>query len=129
MTFYDALFSLWYHYLETGKMDKEVKSQIDGVKAQMTTFSFFFVLRLGYRLYAIPDKLSKSLHKKKMSARVVEKPKKGRKQPKLKYYILKYVDGYNKCEAYHPEMTKDQFQQIYFESIDYFVVSLKERFE
>ena len=110
-------------------MDKEVKSQIDGVKAQMTTFSFFFVLQLGYRLYAIPDKLSKSLHKKKMSARVVEKPKKGRKQPKLKYYILKYVDGYNKYEAYHPEMTKDQFQQIYFESIDYFVVSLKERFE
>ena len=53
----------------------------------------------------------------------------GRKQPKLKYSILQYFYGYNKDEAHHRETAKDQFQQNYFETIDYFVVSLKERFE
>ena len=68
MPFYDALFSLWDHWFETGKMDRELKSRIGGVKAQMTTFSFFFGLQLGYRLYAITDNLSKALQEKKMSA-------------------------------------------------------------
>ena len=34
----------------------------------MTTFSFFFGLQLGCRLYAITDNLSKALQEKKMSA-------------------------------------------------------------
>ena len=68
MTFYYALFSLWDHCLETGKMDKELKSRNGGVKAQMTTFSFFLGLQLGYRLYANTDNLSKALQEKKMSA-------------------------------------------------------------
>ena len=68
VTFYDALFSLWDHCLETGKMDRELKSGIGGVKAQMAAFSFFFGLQLGYRLYAITDNLSKALQEKKMSA-------------------------------------------------------------
>ena len=42
VTFYDALFSLWDHCPETGKMDRELKSRTGGVKAQMTTFSVFF---------------------------------------------------------------------------------------
>ena len=46
VTLYDALFSLWDHCLETGKMDRELKSRIGGVKAQMTTFSFFFSLQV-----------------------------------------------------------------------------------
>ena len=166
VTLYDALFSLWDHCLETGKMDRELKSGIGGVKAQMAAFSFFFGLQLGYRLYAITDNLSKALQEKKMSAisgqrlaratlstieamrndesfdmfyehvlkkaegyNMVEEPKKGRKRSKPKYSILQYVDGYNKGEAHHPETTKVQFQQIYLAAIDYFVVSLKERFE
>ena len=68
VTFYDALFSLWDHCLETGKMDRELKSGIGGVKAQMAAFSFFFGLQLGYRLYAITDNLSKALQETKMSA-------------------------------------------------------------
>ena len=68
VTFYDALFSLWDHCLETGKMDRELRSRIGGVKAQMTTFSFFFGLQLGYRIFTITDNLSKALQEKKMSA-------------------------------------------------------------
>ena len=60
---------------------------------------------------------------------MVEEPKKERKRPKSKSSILQYVDGYNKGEAHHPETTKVQFQQTYLAAIDYFVVSLKERFE
>ena len=68
VTFYDALFSLWDHFLETGKMDRELRSRIGVAKAQMTTFSFFFGLQLGYRIYIITDNLSKALQEKKMSA-------------------------------------------------------------
>ena len=49
-------------------MDRELKSRIGGVKAQMTMFSLFFGLQLGYRLYAITDNLSKALQEKKISA-------------------------------------------------------------
>ena len=49
-------------------MDRELKSRIGGVQAQMTTFSFFFSLQLGYRLYAITDKLPRALQEKKWSA-------------------------------------------------------------
>ena len=69
MTLYDALFSLWDHCLETGKIDRELKSPIGGAKAQMTTFSFFFNLQLGYRLYSITNNMSKALREKKMPAR------------------------------------------------------------
>ena len=55
--------------------------------------------------------------KKAEGYNMVEEPKKGRKRSKPKYSILQYVDGYNKGEAHHPETTKDQFQQIYFEAI------------
>ena len=34
----------------------------------MTTFSLFFGLHLGYKLYAITNNLSKALQEKKMSA-------------------------------------------------------------
>ena len=67
--------------------------------------------------------------KKVEGCKLVEEPKKGRKRLKPKYSILLYVDGYNKGKAHHPEAAKDQFQQIYFEAIEYFVVFLKERFE
>ena len=39
----------------------------------MTTFSFFFSLQLGYRLYAITDKLSRALQEKKLSAISVQR--------------------------------------------------------
>ena len=67
--------------------------------------------------------------KKAGSQNMVEEPKTGRKRPKPKYFILEYVDGYNKAEAHHPETAKDQFRQTYFETIEYFAVTLKERFE
>ena len=49
-------------------MDRELKSRIGGVKAQMTTFSFFFGFQLGCRLYPITNNLSEALQEKKMSA-------------------------------------------------------------
>ena len=52
-------------------MDRELKSRVGGVKAQMTNdyiFSFFSGLQLGYRLYAITDNLPKALQEKKISA-------------------------------------------------------------
>ena len=54
-------------------MDRELKSRIGGVQAQMTTFSFLFGLQLGYRLYAITDKLSRALQEKKLSAISVQR--------------------------------------------------------
>ena len=47
-------------------MDRKLR--IGGAKAQMTTFSFFFGLQLGCRIYTITDNLSKALQEKKMSA-------------------------------------------------------------
>ena len=49
-------------------MVRELKSQIGGVMAQTTTFSFFHGWQLGYRLYANTDNLSKALQEKKVSA-------------------------------------------------------------
>ena len=52
-------------------MDRELKSRVGGVKAQMTNdyiFSFFSGLQLGNRLYVITDNLSKALQEKKISA-------------------------------------------------------------
>ena len=66
--------------------------------------------------------------KKAESHKMVEEPKTGRKRTKPNYSILQYVDGYDKGEAHHPTTPKDQFTQIYFEAIDYFIASLKERF-
>ena len=65
---YNSVFKLWDQCIETGKLDRELKSRIGGCQAEMKTFSFFFGLHLGYRLYAITDNLSKALQESKMSA-------------------------------------------------------------
>ena len=42
---------------------------------------------------------------------------------------MQYVNGYNKGETRYPETAKNQFQEIYFEAIYYFLVPLKEKFD
>ena len=50
------------------KLTTDVKSRIIGYNFQMRTFSFFFGLCLGQRLYSLTDNLSKTVQKEKMSA-------------------------------------------------------------
>jgi len=49
-------------------LDPDTKARIIGRQKQMTTFSFFFGLHLGQKLYDMTDNLSKTLQKEKMSA-------------------------------------------------------------
>ena len=59
--------SLWEEpFLEN--LDAETSARIKGHQLQMESFSFFFVLCLGQKLYGLTDNLSKTLQKKKMSA-------------------------------------------------------------
>ena len=50
------------------KLTADAKARIVGCNAQMRTFSFYFGLSLGYKLYALTDNLSKTLQKEKMSS-------------------------------------------------------------
>ena len=59
---------LWDECLQEGGLNTEVKARIMGCKNQMSTFHFFFGLRLGQRLFSITDNLSKALHSEKLSA-------------------------------------------------------------
>ena len=45
--------------------DREPKTWIGFAKTQMTTFSFFFDLQLGYSFYAITVDLQEALQEKK----------------------------------------------------------------
>ena len=53
-----------------------------------------------------------------------------RKRKKPRYDVLQYIDGYdaNGEERQH-KMPEEKYRQVYFEALDIFVVSLKERFE
>ena len=51
---------LWEESLDT-KLDLEIKSCIIGVKYQMETFSYFFVVSLGALIFGHSDNLSKTL--------------------------------------------------------------------
>lgn len=64
---YEHLLRLWSECL-TEKLDSETKSRIIGCQSQMTSFSFYFGLRLGQILFGMTDNLSKTLQKEKMSA-------------------------------------------------------------
>ena len=59
--------TLWKESLDE-KADAETKARINGCKKQMKSFSFYFGLNLGRKLYAHTDNLSKTLQKEKMSA-------------------------------------------------------------
>ena len=123
--------------------DREPKTWIGFAKTQMTTFSFFFDLQLGYSFYAITvDK--KLCKKKKMSAilgqpiaRVISKTEAvqngesfvKRKPVKAKYSTLQHIGDCNKGGTHHSKTGKYQFWQIHFEATDYYVPSLKQRFD
>ena len=64
---YKALLVLWNKSLEQ-KLDFETQSRIIGCKKQMESFSFYFGLNFGQRLFAHTDNLSKTLQKEKMLA-------------------------------------------------------------
>ena len=64
---YHSVMALWKESLDE-KPDAETKARINGCKKQMESFSFYFGLNLGRKLYAHTDNLSKTLQKEKMSA-------------------------------------------------------------
>ena len=64
---YHSVMALWKESLDE-KPDAETKAKINGCKKQMESFSFYFGLNLGRKLYAHTDNLSKTLQKEKMSA-------------------------------------------------------------
>ena len=61
------LFKLWEKYLNES-LDFDAKSGIIGCQKQITTFTFYFGLRLGQKLYGMTDNLSKTLKKEKILA-------------------------------------------------------------
>ena len=124
--------------------DREPKTWIGFAKTQMTTFSFFFDLQLGYSFYAITADLQEALQEKKMSAilgqpiaRVISKTEAvqngesfvKRKPVKAKYSTLQHIGDCNKGGTHHSKTGKYQFWQIHFEATDYYVPSLKQRFD
>ena len=59
--------ALWKESLDE-KPDAQTKARINGCKKQLESFSFYFGLNLGRKLYAHTDNLSKTVQKEKMSA-------------------------------------------------------------
>ena len=64
---YPLLLTLWDECLEE-KLDTDTKARIVGCQKQMRSFSFFFGLQLGRKLYGMTDTLSKTLQLENMSA-------------------------------------------------------------
>jgi len=64
---YQSLMALWDESLNE-RLDAETKARINGCKKQMESFSFYFGLNLGHKLYSHTDNLSITLQKEKMSA-------------------------------------------------------------
>ena len=62
-----VLNELWEECLET-KLEREVRARIIGVSHQMTTFNYFFAVKLGALLLKHSDNLSKTLQKTRLSA-------------------------------------------------------------
>ena len=57
---YVPLFKLWEQCLNES-LDFDTKSRIVGCQKQMTTFTFYFSLRLAQKLYGMTDNLLKTL--------------------------------------------------------------------
>ena len=155
---YEVLIELWEKATEIVK-DTETIARIRGVAAQMSTFSFYFGLVLGEMLLRHSDNLNKTLQHDKLSAAEgqaiavmtnttlaslrnekhydlfwqkvigmaeennVENPKlpRNRKRP------ARYEDG-NAAAEFHLT-PKDYYRQIYYESLDLIVQSIKDRFD
>ena len=62
-----VLQELWEECLES-KLEREIRAQIIGVNHQMTTFEYYFGVKLGSLLLKHSDNLSKTLQKTKLSA-------------------------------------------------------------
>ena len=155
---YEVLIELWEKANEIVK-DTETIAWIQGVAAQMSTFSFYFGLVLGEMLLRHSDNLNKTLQLDKLSVAEgqgiavmtnttlaslrndthydlfwqkvigmaeennVENPKlpRNRKRP------ARYEDG-NAAAEFHLT-PKDYYCQIYYESFNLIVQSIKDRFE
>ena len=60
----------------------------------------------------------------------IKEPELPRKRKKPRYDVLQYIDGYDANGEEHQHKTpEEKYRQVYFEALDLFVVSLKERFE
>ena len=59
----------------------------------------------------------------------ISKPTLGRKKNLPKYSTLNLLDGYSSSESYNHKTPADYFRQVYYEVIDTFLWSLKDRFE
>ena len=65
--YWKVLQELWEECLES-KLEREIRAQIIGVNHQMTTFEYYFGVKLGSLLLKHSDNLSKTLQKTKLSA-------------------------------------------------------------
>ena len=60
----------------------------------------------------------------------IEEAELGRRKRKPNYAILQNVDGYESTSAAHaPATPRDDYRKVFFDVIDKFITSLKERFE
>lgn len=96
---YEALLTLWKDSLNEN-LNTETKARIIGCKKQMESFSFFFGLNLGRKLYAHTDNLSKTLQKENMSAI------KGQELAELTMKVLQGMRNDRDYDLFYSSVTK-----------------------
>ena len=154
---YETLDATWIESLQVVK-ESEVKARINGVMSKMKEFNFLFGLMLAERILKHSDNLSKTIQATVMSAveasqlsqlsiEVLQKMRtddsydhfwaqvnqmqsllnvnepllpRQHKRPK------RYEEG--KAESYHAHDPKMHYRQIYFQSLDTMITTIKDRF-
>ncbi|XP_011402633.1 PREDICTED: zinc finger MYM-type protein 1-like [Amphimedon queenslandica] len=149
---------LWDECL-TQRLDSEVKSQIIGVKHQMSTFEYFFGTSLGILLLKHNDNLSKTLQHSFMlasegqsvPAMTVSTLELMRSDEQFDMFWSKVTKKANELElsepvlpckrkrpvryedgqveAYYPDTPKSLYKAMYFRSLDVIISCIKTRFD
>ena len=154
---YETLEATWEEALAVAR-ESEVKARINGVAAVMKTFGFLFGLMLAERILKHTDNLSKTIQASSISAveacslsqmctavfekirtdlcfdqfwGLVERTRESLNVcepvlPRRRKRPRRYEDG--TAEPYQPDEPKVYYRQIYFQSIDAAVVTIRDRF-
>ena len=155
---YQVLFQVWEEALGSS-LDGEMRARIIGVDAQMHTFDFLFGVSLGCLLLRHTDNLSKSLQKKSLSAAegqrlarlTLEVLKSLRTEDNFKKFSARVIRDQTTFEVNNPALPRkqrtpqrlqigttsgdfhlspeDRYRQIYYESLDYVVQAVADRFD
>ena len=152
------LTNIFQDCLET-KLDREIRARIIGVNHQMTTFDYYFSVKLGSVLLKHSDNLSKTLQQTNLSAGegqtvaslTVKTLQKIRTENDFKLFWencntkakqlkigepvlprkrqLPLRNYFGNAPAEFPDNEEDHYRQIYFEAIETVIGCIEKRFE